>query len=593
MADLLAVRLPRLLRTGALRRRAARAAASRGWLAAPITVGVLIGAPLLVVIANLGGVFSAEMGHLLRTVLPRYAGTTAALVALVAALCALVGVTAAWLVTVYDFPGRRAFGWLLVLPLAIPTYIGALAYGGIFDYTGPAQLLFREVLGVPAGAYPTLRVRGFGGLTFVLAALLYPYVYLTARAAFTQQGATLLEVTRSLGSSGAEAFARAVLPATRPALAAGVMLAAMEALGEFGASHYLGVDTLTIGIFRGWFGLGSIRVALAMGALLLIAVALLQAVEHRRRGAARFCGAALHDRPLVRRRLRGAAALAAWVACAVPVITGFALPAGQLLWWAGRRLPAFDADLLRLTATSIGLAATATGATVVLAVLVAYAARVRKDRLAGALARWSAAGYAVPAAVLAVGIATAYTWVDHRLNGAARALLGVSPGLLLTASGLALIAGYVVRFFAVGYHAVDAGFARIPARFDEVGRVLGFRPGRGLLHVALPNLRPALLTASILMIVEMLKELPLTLILRPFRLETLATNVFRLAGNEQLIDAAPYALVIIAAGLGPVLILNRAVGANRAAGASRAAGAGRRRARPRSRPVDAAAPAQA
>jgi iron(III) transport system permease protein len=568
MADLLTVRLPRPLRRGVHGHRARRVAASRGWLAAPITVGVLIGAPLLVVIANLDGFLSPEMGHLIRTVLPRYVGTTVALVTLVAALCSLVGVAAAWLVTVYDFPGRRALGWLLVLPLAIPTYIGALAYTGLFDYTGPAQLLFREVLGMPAGAYPILRVRGFGGLAFVLATLLYPYVYLTARAAFAQQGATLLEVTRSLGSSGVEAFARAVLPATRPALVAGVMLVVMETLGEFGASHYLGVDTLTIGIFRGWFGLGSVQVALALGALMLVIVALLQAVEHRGRGAARFCDVTLHDRPLVRRRLRGAAALAASASCSLPVITGFALPVGQLLWWASRRL-GFDVDLVRLTATSIGLAAAATAATVVLAVLVAYAARVRKDRLVGALARWSTAGYAVPAAVLAVGIATAYTWVDHRLNDAVRAVLGFSPGLLLTASGLALIAAYVVRFFALGYHAIDSGFARIPARFDEVGRALGFRPGRGLLHVALPNLRPALMTASILMIVEMLKELPLTLILRPFRLETLATNVFRLAGNEQLIDAAPYALVIIAAGLGPVLILNRVVAAGRRRARSR------------------------
>ena len=581
MADLLTVRLPRPLRRGVHGHRARRVAASRGWLAAPITVGVLIGAPLLVVIANLDGFLSAEMGHLIRTVLPRYVGTTVALVTLVAALCSLVGVAAAWLVTVYDFPGRRSLGWLLVLPLAIPTYIGALAYTGLFDYTGPAQLLFREVLGMPAGAYPILQVRGFGGLAFVLATLLYPYVYLTARAAFAQQGATLLEVTRSLGSSGIEAFARAVLPATRPALVAGVMLVVMEALGEFGASHYLGVDTLTIGIFRGWFGLGSVRVALALGALLLVIVAILQAVEHRQRGAARFCDATLHDRPLVRRRLQGAAALGASAACSVPVVTGFALPVGQLLWWAARRMPGFDVELVRLTATSIGLAAVATATTVVLAVLVAYAARVRKDRLVGALARWSTAGYAVPAAVLAVGIATAYTWVDHRLNGAVRALLGFSPGLLLTASGLALVAGYVVRFFALGYHAIDAGFSRIPARFDEVGRALGFRPGRGLLHVALPNLRPALMTASILMVVEMLKELPLTLILRPFRLETLATNVFRLAGNEQLIDAAPYALVIIAAGLGPVLILNRVVAA------------GRRRARSRSPLGHAPAPAQA
>ena len=555
-------RLRQILRSGVDSRPAPPAPgpgfrASGGWLAAPIAVAVLIGSPLLVVTANLDAFLSADMGHLVRTVLPGYIVTTICLVALVTALCALVGVAAAWLVTVYDFPGRRSLGWLLVLPLALPTYVGALAYAGIFDYTGPAQLLFREVLQVPAGAYPILRVRGFGGLTFVLAALLYPYVYLTARAAFARQGATLLEVSRSLGCSGVGGFVRAVLPATRPALAAGVMLVVMETLGEFGASHYLGVDTLTIGIFRSWFGLGSVRVALALGALLLLVVALLQAAENRQRGAARFHDAALRDRPLVRRRLHGAAALAACAACSVPVITGFALPVAQLVWWAARRLPGFDLELVRLTAASIGLAAAATAVTVTLAVLVAYAARVRRDRLVTALARWSSAGYAVPAAVLAIGIATAWTWVDHRLNNTVDALFGFEPGLLLTASGLALMAGYVVRFFALGYHSIDAGFARIPPRFDEVGRVLGLRPGGGLLHVALPNLRPALVTASILMVVEMLKELPLTLILRPFRLETLATNVFRLAGNEQLIAAAPYALVLIAAGLGPVLILNR------------------------------------
>ena len=556
------VRLRRISRSGVDVRPAPPAPgpgfrASRGWLAAPVAVAILIGSPLLVVIANLDAFLSADMGHLVRTVLPGYIVTTIFLVVLVTALCAIVGVAAAWLVTVYDFPGRRSLGWLLVLPLALPTYVGALAYAGIFDYTGPAQLLFREVLQIPAGAYPILRVRGFWGLTFVLAALLYPYVYLTARAAFARQGATLLEVSRSLGCSGVGAFARAVLPATRPALAAGVLLVAMETLGEFGASHYLGVDTLTIGIFRSWFGLGSVGVALALGALLLLIVALLQGVEHRQRGAARFHDATLRDRPLVRRRLHGAAGLAACASCLVPVIAGFALPVAQLMWWAARRLPGFDLELVRLTAASTGLAAVATAATVTLAVLVAYAARLRKDRLVAALARWSSAGYAIPAAVLAVGIATAWTWVDHRLNNAAQALFDIEPGLLLTASGLALMAGYVVRFFALGYHSIDAGFARIPPRFDEVGRVLGLRPAGGLLHVALPNLRPALMTASILMVVEMLKELPLTLILRPFRLETLATNVFRLAGNEQLIAAAPYALVLIAAGLGPVLILNR------------------------------------
>lgn len=564
MADQLVLRLLRILRRGFFGYRSRRASTHRGWIAAPITIILLIGLPLAVVIVHLGGFFSPEMSHLLQTVLLRYVCTTVGLVTIVAAFCTLIGVSSAWIVTVYDFPGRRVLGWLLVLPLAIPAYIGAIAYGGLFDYTGPLQLLFREAFKMPVGTYPTISVRGFGGLTFVLTTLMYPYVYLTARAAFVNQGTTLLEVSRSLGNSGINSFFRAVVPATRPAIVAGLMLVVMEVLGEFGASHYLGVDTLTIGIFRGWFAHGSVRVALSLGALLLVIIAVLQSLEHRHRGSARFCAASLTDRPLVRRRLCGCPAIAATMLCLLPVITGFALPVGQLAWWSARSLPGvLDANLIRLTATSVGLAAVATAFTVLLSLLVAYWVRIRKDRFAGVISRWSTAGYAVPAAVLAVGIATAYTWIDHRLSGAVRILFGVSPGLILTASGIALIAGYTVRFFALGYHAIESGLTRIPERFDEVGRALGYSPGSSLVHVALPNLRPAVLTAAILMIVEMLKELPLTLILRPFHLETLATNVFRLAGSEQLVDAAPFALVIVAVGFGPVLILNFMVAAGR------------------------------
>lgn len=563
MGEQLALRLPRGMGRRALERKFQKSNnASTGWIAAPVIVTALIGIPLAVVLFHLGGFFSSEMQHLLQTVLPRYIGTTVALVSLVAILCAVVGIGTAWLVTVYDFPGRRILSWLLVLPLAIPTYIGALAYTGLLDYTGPVQLFFREVLELSPDTYPTISLRGFGGLAFILTTLFYPYTYLTSRAAFLHQGAGLLEVTRSLGNSGIETLFRAALPAARPALVGGVMLVAMETLSEFGASHYLGVDTLTIGIFRGWFGLGNVRIALALGALMLIIIAVLQTIEHRHRGAARFSTTILNDRPLVRRILHRRTALVATAACLLPVITGFALPAGQLAWWASHRMTTFfNSELLRLTATSLSLASLATVFTILLATLVAYTNRIRKERFVGVLSRWSSAGYAVPAAVLAVGIATAYTWIDHQIKGVALTIFGVSPGLILTASGLALVGGYITRFFAIGYHAIESGFTRIPERFNEVSQALGHSPGSGLLHVVLPNIRPAVLTASILIVVEMLKELPLTLILRPFRIETLSTNVFRLAGNEQLAEAAPFAIVILICGLVPVLILNRIVAA--------------------------------
>jgi iron(III) transport system permease protein len=533
------------------------------WLAAPGVLAALIGIPLAVVAAHLGALSSPEVRHLAQTVLLRYVVNTVGLVTVVGGFTALIGVTTAWLTTAFEFRGRRALSWLLVLPLALPTYIAAIAYAGVFDYTGPVQLLFRRGLAMAPGSYPTLDVQTFAGLSFVLTVTLYPYAYLTARAVFARQSAAVMEIARCHGYGALQAFRHAVLPLARPGIVAGVGLVAMETLGEYGASHFFGVDTLTIGIFRAWFALGSVEAAVSLAAVLLLVVAMIMALERWQRHRARYHAPSVVQRPLPRVRLRGRGEVLTVTWCAAPVVLGFVLPVLQLGWWALEGSGhAGHSHLLRYLASSVGLAGTASVAIVVLATLVAYAARVRKGPLVSATARLATSGYAIPAAVLAVGIATAYSWVDHRIIGASRMLLGMSPGLIITGTSIALLAGYVVRFFGVGYHAIDSGFCGVTSRFDEVARSSGMRPRHALVHVALPGLRPALVGAVVLLMVDMLKELPLTMILRPFNLETLATRVFRMAGNEMMHEAAIPALLIVAIGMIPVFVLQRVASAH-------------------------------
>ncbi len=540
------------------RRLVPQRASSRVWLFGPALLAGLIGVPLLVVAAHVTALGGEEVRHLAQTVLLRYLFNTVTLVVVVAALAGLIGVATAWLTTAFQFPGRAALSWLLVLPLALPTYIAAFAYVGLVDFTGPVQLFLRNTLKLAPGTYPTVDIQNPVGLSCVLAFTVYPYVYLTARAVFARQSAALLELARGAGYSATGTFFGAVLPLARPAIVAGVMLVAMETLGEFGAAHYFGVDTLTIGIFRAWFALGNVQAALALSAVLLLVVGLIVFGECWQRRRARYHAPGLVERPLLRQRLRGRAAAGATLACAAPVLLGFAVPVAQLFWWAA----AAPGQLLRpqtlaALGASVGLAAGAALMIIVLAVTVAYAARLRSGPWVSSMARLATVGYAIPAAVLAVGIATAYTWVDHRLIAAARWLFGMSPGLIITGGVAALLAAYVVRFFAVGYHTIDSGFCRVTTRFDEVARASGLRPRQALLRVGIPNLRPALISAAVLLVVDMLKELPLTMILRPFNLETLATRVFRLASNEMVAESAVLALLIVAIGVLPVIVLQR------------------------------------
>jgi iron(III) transport system permease protein len=522
-------------------------------------LAALVAVPLVVILLHLTAVPGDLMRHLASTVLPRYLANTAALVSLVGVIAAVLGVTTAWLTTMYEFPGRRLLSWALVLPLSIPPYIAAYTMVGTFSYTGAAQRLFRVTLGMEAGTYPVVNLASLPGAALILALVLYPYVYLVCRASFHLQTRSLLEVARGLPGSALRRFLRVALPLARPAVAGGVALVVMETLNDYGAVHYLGVDTFTTGIFRTWFSFGEPRAALFLSGILLLLVFALLALERRARGRARYNSSRALPRPLTRTPLAPGAGWLATLACLLPVSLGFLLPFVQLVAWVlmtGAR--ALQTNVLALTATSFLLAATAAVLVVAAGLLVAYAARLRRGAMAVTLGRLSSIGYAVPGAVVALGVMTALAWTDQRL--ADLGLLGAAPRLLLSGTVIALLYAYGVRFFAVGHSPVEAGMERVCDRLHEVSRTLGQGPLRTLLRVEIPLLRRTLMTAGLLVFTDVIKELPLTLILRPFGVETLATRAYQLAGNEQVPESALPSLLIIAVGMAAAALLVRTGG---------------------------------
>jgi len=525
------------------------------WIAVPATVAALALAPIVFVAAHLLDVPVQTVSHLVNTVLPRYALNTVVLLAGSMALSLLFGVCAAWLVSAYDFPGRRLFEGALLLPLGLPPYIAAFAYAGIFGYTGPLQVFFRNTLKLQA--YPVIEVMSLGGALFVLGSVLYPYVYLAARSAFRAQAGPVLEVARSLACSPGRALGRLLLPLARPALVGGLALVGMEVLSDYGTASYYGVDTFTTAILRTWLSRGRAGEAAHLAGWLLALVGGLLLLERLLRGEARF---ALHPgqaRPAVPARLRGPTAAAAAAVCAVPVAAGFLLPVSQLLWWAvlswGRtRLalagPAFNSALLAVSATALIL---------VLAVLLSYAARLAGGGWRSATLRLATLGYSIPGPVLALGVMLPVAWFDHRLANALEALTGQPSGLLLSGTPLVLLGAIAVRFLAVAYHPLEAGLERTARRAGEVALSLGHSPLGSLLRVELPLLAETVAFAGLVVCLEALKELPLTLILRPFNFHTLATRAYELAVDEQLPAASHGSLLIAAIGTLIVLALNR------------------------------------
>lgn len=525
---------------------------------------VLAGIVAFVVALPIAGVVGAALAptddlwaHLLRTVLAGYVVNSALLAMGVAVLTGIAGTATGWLIAMYRFPGSRLFAWALLLPLAMPAYILAFVYGDYSAYAGSLQSWLRATFGWQRGDYWFPEVSGLGGAVFVLSAALYPYVYLLARAAFAGQSATAIEASRTLGRGPWTTFTRVALPMAMPSLVAGMALCVMESLADFGAVSVLGASTFTTGIYRAWFALASPAGAAQLAIALLGGVGLAMLAARVWGGSA--SSGDTGQRPLATRRLRGGAAVAATLACLLPLAAGFIVPAAMLLRLVkASELPA--SRLLALAGNTAALGAVAAVLTVAVAIALAHQARLSGRPGVALAARLASLGYATPGAVIAIGILIVVGLADHAIDGVARMLTGSGTGLLLGGTMAALLYGLVVRFIAVGHGAVQAGYARIGPSMDAAARSLGTGPLGTMARVHLPLLRPSLVAALVLVFADVLKELPLTMILQPFNFETLAVEAFRYATTERLDDAALPSLLIVLVGLLPVWLLGRQQG---------------------------------
>ncbi|MES2902368.1 MAG: iron ABC transporter permease [Pseudomonadota bacterium] len=525
---------------------------------AALVVALFIAVPIVSVTANLllGG-SGDTWSHLVSTVLPDYILNTFILCLGVGLGVMLVGVSTAWLVSIHDFPGRRVFEWALVLPLAVPAYVMAYAYTDLLQFVGPVQSWIRESFNVRAGQYWFPDVRTVGGAVVVFVFVLYPYVYLLARAAFLERASGILEVGRSLGLGPWQNFFRISLPLARPAIAAGTALALMETLADYGAVAYFGVPTFTSGIYRAWFSLGDRVAAAQLAAMLLAFVALVLFLERFSRGRARFNNTTGRIRPMPGYRLHGIKAVGAVLACLLPLALGFLIPAGTLLHMALSEGDAqFGERFVQLARNSFVLAAVTAFAAVVVALLLAYAARMTRHLLPRIVNRIVGLGYAVPGSVIAVGILIPVTRLDTWLAALIQTHTGSNPGLLLTGGIAALVYAYLVRFLTVSLQTVETSLAKVTSTMDDAARSLGFGHLETLWRVHLPLLRGSLLTAGLLVFVDVMKELPATLVMRPFNFDTLATQAYTLASDERLTEASTASLAIVAVGVLPLILVS-------------------------------------
>ena len=526
-----------------------------------VAIAALVGMPVFSVLSNvLSGGTGATWSHLAATVLPDYIANTLLLCVTVGIGVIVVGVTSAWLTAMHEFPGRRIFAWALVLPMAMPAYVLAYVYTDFLQFVGPLQTWLRDTFAWSRDDYWFPEIRSLGGAAAMFVFVLYPYVYLLSRTAFIERSSGMLEAARTLGLGPWQSFFRISLPLARPAVAAGATLALMETLADYGTVSYFGVQTFTTGIYRAWFSLGDRVAAAQLSAALLAFVVVLLLVEWRSRGRSRFHNTTGRRRQLAERRLAGGRAWLATAACALPLCIGFVLPAALLLrlTLAESEMP-LGAQFVTLARNSFLLAGLTAFVALALAVLLAYGARLTKGVVAPALNRVVGLGYAVPGSVIAVGVLIPVTRLDHWLAATWQNWSGENPGLLLTGGIAALVYAYLVRFLAVALQSVGSSLGKITHSMDDAARSLGLGQAATLRRVHLPILRSSLFTAALLVFVDVMKELPATLVMRPFDFDTLATQAYTLAADERLAEAAAVSLAIVAVGLLPLIVLSQQI----------------------------------
>ena len=547
--------------------------AGRGLRLAALGLAALALLPPLALAVSAGSGSPGLWAHLTAHVLPRATLTTLLLLGGVGALVAVIGTGCAWLVTAYAFPGSRVLSWALLLPLAVPTYIAAYAYLDLMHPLGAPQTLLRALLGIddPRG----LRlpdVRSLGGAIVLLGFVLYPYVYLSTRAMFVTQAANLLEAARSLGAGPLSVFLRIALPLARPAIAVGMVLALLETLNDIGASEFLGVQTLTVSIYTTWITRSDLPGAAQISLAMLSVVALLVFVERVSRGRQRYTSQG-RSRPLVAKRLGPVAGLAALAVTALPLVVGFVLPVGHLVHQTWRRLEetgGVSVMLVESLQNTLLVSVLTTAAVLACALVLAWTQRLAQLRGEGraesAALRLASIGYAIPGTVLAIGLLAPLGWIDARTSQVLSGF-GHAPRLWVMGTLFALVLACALRFLGIAAGNLEAGFSRIPHSLDQAARSLGSRPLRVLTSIGLPLLRPALATGALLVFVDTMKELPATLMLRPIGFETLATWLYADAARGAYEEGAIAALLIVLAGLLPVIVLARA-GRGPAAGSS-------------------------
>jgi iron(III) transport system permease protein len=521
-----------------------------------VGTAAVLAVPILAVVSSLTFPKGEVWLHLWRTQLFELVGSTFLLVIGVGAGTLVVGTGLAWLVVHYRFPGRSVLEWALILPLAVPAYVMGFVFLGLFEYSGPVQTGLRRSLGEGV-RLPELR--SYWGVVLMMTLVFYPYVYLLARTAFRDQSGAAIETARSLGWSRAQTFLHVTLPMARPSLVAGVALAMMEAMADFGTVATFGYRTLTEAVYRVWYGMFDRIAATQLASVLLLFALALILLERRSRGRARFTQTGRRGPALAPSELRGWGAAAATASCLATLTLAFLLPVGQLAWWAaaalrdGQIAPAFGALLTRTCV----LAAVAALLACLLAVLLAYAGRLHGTPTVRFVVQFASMGYALPGAVIAVGVLLPLAWVDHTVAPLLERGLGHPIGLLFTGSAAGLVLAYLVRFLAVSLQTVEASLGKISPSLDDAARSLGARAGAALRRVHLPLIRGGLMTAVILVFVETMKEMPATLLLRPFGFNTLAVEIWERTSEAMWQEASVPALTLVGVGLLPVIVLVR------------------------------------
>ena len=535
------------------------------WQVAIILVAILFSVPTLTILSFVFQPANDIWQHLYDTVLTEYIINSITLVFGVSIGVLLLGVSTAWLTSLCNFPGKKWFVWTLLLPLAMPAYIIAYTYTGMFDFAGPIQTSLRELTGWGYREYWFPEIRSLGGAITMLSLVLYPYVYLLARASFLEQSVCVLEVSRSLGCGPWCSFYRVALPLARPAIVAGLSLSLMETLADYGTVSYFGIGVFTTGIFRTWFGLGDESAAAKLAALLLLFVFTLIVIERASRKKLRYHHTSNKYRKLDVYQLKGIYALSAFIICFIPVFFGFLLPGGQLFYWAVITFKEMvDTSFITLTVNSLMLAAVASILSLLLALLLAYGKRLLNKKSVTSAVSISSMGYAIPGTVIAVGIIIPFAWFDNVIDTFMRDNFNVSTGLILSGTVFAVLFAYMVRFLAVSVQTVESGLGKIKYSMDDAARSLGYTPIETLRKVHIPLMKGTILTSLLIVFVDVLKELPATLILRPFNFNTLAVRAFELASDERLADSSSAAIMIVLVGLIPVILLSKSISYSRA-----------------------------